>query len=165
METGGRRRIVPIVATMSLASLPRRRWTYKCGQTMCSRIARSFRLPCPIPSLPPSLALTGQAGRLIKRAGGVTANFSCQNERDVSGIVSPPSAANKTDEAALNSTRNRFYPPVPIESPASLHPIPSLAHTDAQICLSVAVSRLFRSFDFGLRHEQEMGMISAVDLS
>ena len=57
---------------MSLASLPRRRSSYKCGPTMCSRIARScdpgFRLPCPIPSLP--LALTGQAGRLIKRAGG-----------------------------------------------------------------------------------------------
>ena len=163
METGGRRRIVPIVATMSLASLPRRRSTYKCGQ-----FSHCQELPPPLSHpLPPSLALTGQAGRLIKRAGGVTANFSCQNERDVSGIVSPPSAANKTDEAALNSTRNRFYPPVPIESSASLHSHPAWLkpHTDAQICLSVAVSRLFRSFDFGFRHEQEMGMISVVDLS
>ena len=51
-----------------------RRSTYKCGQTMCSRIARScdpgFRLPCSIPSLSPSLAFTDQAGRLIKGAGG-----------------------------------------------------------------------------------------------
>ena len=79
-----------------------------------------------VPS-PPSLPGSHRPSRKADQAGGVTANFSCQNERDVSGIVSPPSAANKTDEAALNSTRNRFYPPVPIESPASLHPIPSLA--------------------------------------
>ena len=121
--------------------------------------------PSPIPS--PSLSGSHRPGRKADQAGGVTANFSCQNERDVSGIVSPPFAANKTDEAALNFTRNRFYPSVPIESRAFLHTSFKAwlkPHTDAQICLSVAVSRLFRSFDFGLRHEQGMGMIS-VDLS